>query len=129
MNIGVKNIRSIGLALLVSFAVILTGGIVLALFYLNGVISESAVVITGLIVLLIAGLVGAVISAKGGESGIAIQIAIYDFLFTLLLMAVGTLILEGVLSHIIRTVVTLVVSGLISCAICLRKGKESKRRK
>ena len=127
MNIEI--IRRIGLALLVGVAVVLCSAIVLTLLYLNDAINYRAVSALGVGALFVTGVIGALVSVGRGGFGIAVLIAIYECVLTLLLIAVGGLIFEGSLTHVIRTIVVLAVSGVISCAIYLRNRKSNRKRK
>lgn len=129
VSLNLNGGRAVIIALLVS--ILITAGYIslLAGMFLSGTLPESSVSLTCCLGLLLSSFVGAVISARGGETKIAIRVIIHGLLYMLILFAIGILILDGPISNLWSNGLCILLGCVAACAICIRKRKTGKRRK
>lgn len=121
--------RAVLIALLVSILITAVYISLLAGLLVSGSLPESALGPACGFGLILSSFVGAVVSARGGETKIAIRVIILGILYILILFAIGILVLDGPISNLWSNGLCILLGCVAACAICIRKRKTGKRRK
>lgn len=121
--------RAVLIALLVSMLVTVGYISLLAGLVVSGTLPETAVGLACGVGLVLCSFAGAVVSARGGETKIAVRVILVGILYMLILLAIGILILDGPISNLWINGLCILLGCIAACAICIRKRKTGKRRK
>ena len=121
--------RAIVMAIAVCLIVSVIFASIIAALLLSGTIPESGVRFYGYIGLSLGAFCGSLLAARGGDTGIAIRVAILGGLYMLILCVMGILIFDGPVNHLFQNMVSILLGCVAACAICIRKGRAKPRRK
>ena len=96
---------------------------------LSGTLPQAGMKIGVFLNLALSSFFGALIAGRGGDTGIAIRIAMVGGLYGLLLFTVGILVLDGPVKNLFWNLLCILFGCGCACAICIRKRKSKPRRK
>ena len=121
--------RAITVGVAISLLITITAVVLLSLLLLSGSVPESGVNIGASVGLCLSALLGSIVAARGGDTKVAVRIAVFGTIYGLILFAIGILILDGPISHLPRNILCILIGCISACAICIRNRKVKPKRK
>lgn len=131
----IKNLKEnkpfLGIILGLFAAVLLTvvSAMVLAMLVINGSIPETSVHISSQGMQLVSCTVGFVLTGKLSKEKLAIRIGICAVTYLVSLVGIGTLIPDRDFTINWGIVIVTLISFMIACTICIRRGRAKRRKK
>lgn len=129
VSLSLNGGRAVVIALLVSILITVGYISLLAGLIVSGTLPESALSPASVIGLILSSFAGAVVSARGGETKIAVRVILLGILYMLILLTIGILVLDGPISNLWINGLCILLGCVAACAICIRKRKTGKQRK